>query len=286
MKIAISMCTGKTAYHINQAYVDYVVAAGHTPIAIFPTENAQEAAPEMAAMCDGLLLPGGIDIDPVYYGEDNFTSYNIDPDKDNFERGLLYAFTELGKPVFGICRGYQLIARELLQHAVATKRLDCIGYMQSITGHKTNSAVDAARSTKTHSVLANVDRLYKNAWHNKSRRFERVFVNSMHHQGLVVNKTDVLQEGKDGTSLFDVFDSMRVLALTRFGVNAASVKPQEVVYVVEAFEAEFGESVVRGVQWHPEELMDVELFNGYFNNYYEKNGTKEKKAGGSDGQQE
>lgn len=68
-----------------------------------------EYLPQVTTECDGLLLCGGSDIDPLRYGENVNGSRNIDVDRDNSEFALLDAYVKAGKPVMGICRGCQLI---------------------------------------------------------------------------------------------------------------------------------------------------------------------------------
>lgn len=59
---------------------------------------------------DGLLLQGGIDICPETYGvKAERTDHPGSRVRDEYELDLLHAFVELQKPVFGICRGMQLI---------------------------------------------------------------------------------------------------------------------------------------------------------------------------------
>ena len=58
---------------------------------------------------DGLLLPGGEDVDPIRYGEEVDGSTGIDPVLDELQFGMLDLFVKAGKPVLGICRGHQLI---------------------------------------------------------------------------------------------------------------------------------------------------------------------------------
>lgn len=65
--------------------------------------------PKEAALYDKLLLPGGWDIDPKYYGENNTACENIDIELDKGQFQLLDAFIQEGKPVFGICRGCQIM---------------------------------------------------------------------------------------------------------------------------------------------------------------------------------
>lgn len=62
-----------------------------------------------AADCDALLLPGGGDLEPWRYGQENHGSRNLDPVRDQKELDQLDLFSYLGKPVLGICRGIQVI---------------------------------------------------------------------------------------------------------------------------------------------------------------------------------
>jgi putative glutamine amidotransferase len=56
-----------------------------------------------------LILPGGRDISPDLYGEDNHPSVYARPGSDDFEVDLTYEFIESGRPIIGICRGAQLL---------------------------------------------------------------------------------------------------------------------------------------------------------------------------------
>ncbi len=57
----------------------------------------------------GLLLPGGGDMDPSFYGETNRYSKNIHPSRDRLEVDVLHRFLKIRKPILGICRGIQVI---------------------------------------------------------------------------------------------------------------------------------------------------------------------------------
>lgn len=59
--------------------------------------------------CDALLLPGGGDIDPSRYGQENRGSVGIDPERDALEFAALETALRFGLPVLGICRGCQLL---------------------------------------------------------------------------------------------------------------------------------------------------------------------------------
>ena len=59
--------------------------------------------------CAGLLLPGGWDIDPALYGQENRGSEGVDPERDRRETEAFRHFLAQGKPIFGVCRGCQMI---------------------------------------------------------------------------------------------------------------------------------------------------------------------------------
>ena len=84
-----------------QYYVDAVNNAGGISEASY--------LPKIDTNYDGLILCGGNDINPEYYGEAINGAVNIDYKRDEVEFALLKAFVDAGKPVFGICRGCQLI---------------------------------------------------------------------------------------------------------------------------------------------------------------------------------
>ncbi len=71
---------------------------------------------------DVLVLPGGSDIDPSIYKKENYKSHisEYSMERDKREIALYKAAVKKGKPVFGICRGLQLISAlnglSLIQH--------------------------------------------------------------------------------------------------------------------------------------------------------------------------
>ncbi len=70
--------------------------------------------------CDGLLLPGGGDITPCFYGQTDLACRKIDTELDLLQLQALDFFVRNRKPVFGICKGMQLIniyfGGTLIQH--------------------------------------------------------------------------------------------------------------------------------------------------------------------------
>ena len=58
---------------------------------------------------DGLAIPGGGDVDPAFYGEENVKSFRVYTWLDEAQMKMIRQFAESGKPVLGICRGAQII---------------------------------------------------------------------------------------------------------------------------------------------------------------------------------
>lgn len=105
----------KAVQYLEQSVAHWIMDAG--PLAVMlPTLNrggeVQRGDIQLDAyvdMLDGLVLQGGVDISPEYYGERPVAGVISDAVRDRFELDLLRAFHAAGKPVFGICRGMQLI---------------------------------------------------------------------------------------------------------------------------------------------------------------------------------
>lgn len=84
--------------------VNYENALHRLHLPCFTTLNA-----EAASRTTHLLLPGGGDITPAFFGQSNRGSRNIDTELDILQMQALEAFIAQGKPVLGICKGLQLI---------------------------------------------------------------------------------------------------------------------------------------------------------------------------------
>ncbi|MST82504.1 gamma-glutamyl-gamma-aminobutyrate hydrolase family protein [Bilifractor porci] len=58
---------------------------------------------------DALVIPGGEDVDPAFYGQANMSSRNLNPNEDRLQMEAVRTFVQAKKPVLGICRGSQII---------------------------------------------------------------------------------------------------------------------------------------------------------------------------------
>jgi putative glutamine amidotransferase len=125
VKVGISACffhadparpifTGKTLQYVEQSIAHWAMSSGAIavmiPSPVGDTHKGDVALADYADWLDALVLEGGSDVSPTSYGETPLQPrWSGDRIRDDYERGLLAAFAERGKPVLGICRGLQLM---------------------------------------------------------------------------------------------------------------------------------------------------------------------------------
>lgn len=102
------------------AYYDRLREAGGVEVDLGP-EAAGRRPEDLVRELDGLVLTGGVDIDPAQYGAAAHPRTNQPrPERDAFERGVLQAALDRDLPTLAICRGHQLLnvvaGGTLLQH--------------------------------------------------------------------------------------------------------------------------------------------------------------------------
>ena len=110
-KVGITTKTASEEW-FNRWVKNYWVAmekAGCQPVLLAPQITA-EPAKAMDAL-DGLLLSGGGDIAPHYYGRpaDGTNCQTVDEARDALELSLFVSARAADKPILGICRGFQVV---------------------------------------------------------------------------------------------------------------------------------------------------------------------------------
>ncbi len=160
-------------------YVPYrraVVAAGAEPVDLVP---GTKTLPEV----DGLLLPGGWDVDPSFYGERRDEKVGeTDPELDETELAMFRQARNRELPVLGICRGQQVITVAMGGSLV-----------QHLEGHEVRAL---GRSHLAHTIeVKPSSELGQAAGEHKIR------VNSLHHQAIKALAPGLEQtaQGEDGT---------------------------------------------------------------------------------------
>ncbi|MGI8649245.1 MAG: gamma-glutamyl-gamma-aminobutyrate hydrolase family protein [Rubrobacter sp.] len=94
-------------------YVAGVAEAGGIPVVLPPVAvpgGYEGYARALIGTLDGLLLSGGSDLDPKYYGEEALPELDVTlPERDRFEMALIEEALNRDIPIFGICRGMQVL---------------------------------------------------------------------------------------------------------------------------------------------------------------------------------
>jgi putative glutamine amidotransferase len=106
-KIALLSRLNDERYTLNQAYYDGLTTAGADCIILPPMSI--ENLHLFLKQCDGLLVPGGNDVNPKTYNEMNDGSFPIEDEIETLDIEAIRFMYEHKKPIFGICRGLQII---------------------------------------------------------------------------------------------------------------------------------------------------------------------------------
>jgi putative glutamine amidotransferase len=99
---------------VARRLLDAVLAAGGEPLMVHPrapggkADDAEVAS--RLAFADALLLPGGADISPSWYGRpDHPAQYGVNLEQDAFDLAAFRFAVSAGIPIMAICRGAQLV---------------------------------------------------------------------------------------------------------------------------------------------------------------------------------
>jgi len=153
---------------LGRYYVRAIEKCSGIPF-ILPAVSEEEIIKKYCEMLDGLLLSGGVDVDPEYFGEQPVGTREITPERDLFEISLVRKFLAVDKPILGICRGVQIINIA----AKGSIYQDIEGQIEGVITHMQK----APKWYPTHTIMiepgTKLGKIYRGL---KSR------VNSFHHQ--------------------------------------------------------------------------------------------------------
>jgi len=201
-----------------EQYVEAVEAAGGDPVPVLPG-----ALDGILDTLDGLVLTGGLDIDPQRYGEETRAGYDVevDAERDALELPLACSAVERDLPVLAICRGVQVLNVALGGTLVQDIDRERTGE-QAWSHQQRTSRPDAPHDAALHEVeIAPDSRLHEIV------AADTLGVNTFHHQAI----------NRPAPPL----------------VVTARLREPGAPAVIEAVEAP-GRRFVLGVQWHPERM--------------------------------
>jgi putative glutamine amidotransferase len=104
--------TYPTAYafdYMKRNYYQAVERSGGVAV-LLPNTESRGLVDKYLKLVDGLLISGGNDVDPAFYGErKKARNLSITRERDAFEIALVRQAKKRGVPIFAICRGMQLV---------------------------------------------------------------------------------------------------------------------------------------------------------------------------------
>ncbi|RZJ14656.1 MAG: gamma-glutamyl-gamma-aminobutyrate hydrolase family protein [Haliea sp.] len=172
-----SLFTGKTLQYVEQSIAHWLMSSGAMVVMVpCPTGSTQRGDvtyAHYAEWLDGLVLHGGADVWPGSYGEEPLEeSWSGDRVRDDYDKALVEAFEKAGKPMFGVCRGLQLLNVAFggsLYQDITTQVPGSFNHRDPITYDQNFHSVEIVPDS-------GLSKLYPGV--------ERVRVNSIHHQGI------------------------------------------------------------------------------------------------------
>lgn len=152
---------------IRSVYYKQVVVAGGIPVLIPPVADKDVLTGTLEHL-DGLILTGGGDLNPLWYGEEPSPQlHHINKERDLAELLITRLAYNRQIPILGICRGIQTLAIALG------------GKITQDINQQIKHDQNADRREPTHSVILHADSILYNIYHT-----DHIFVNSFHHQAV------------------------------------------------------------------------------------------------------
>lgn len=170
---------------LNNEYIKAIIKVGAIPL-ILPVIENLDTIKEYAKIIDGLIISGGYDVNPKLYNQKEHNLLGeVSIKRDFFELNLIKEVHKLNKPIFGICRGMQLINVYFggsLYQDISLAPFNTLNHSQN------NSLKLKKHTVKLYSFL-------KDLLNNKTYE-----INSFHHQSIdrLAEGFEILADSDDG----------------------------------------------------------------------------------------
>ena len=188
LKIGLSACfshadparplfTGKTLQYVEQSIAHWVMSSG-AMVVMVPCPTGSTARGDVtyehyAQWLDGLVLHGGADVWPGSYGEEPLEEkWGGDRVRDDYDKALVAAFVRAGKPLFGVCRGLQILNVAFggtLYQDITTQLPQSLQHRDAVLYDLNHHSIEIVPESRLAALYPGV---------------ERARVNSVHHQGI------------------------------------------------------------------------------------------------------
>lgn len=161
----------KPAVFLYTRYISALEQVGLAPVLITPGHSPDAIAALVSACC-GLVLSGGEDVDPARYGEAPSPALgSVERSRDAAEYHAVECALERGMPIFGICRGMQLLNVYFggsLYQDIPTEFRGELQHQQLEPWEKRSHCATVEQGSRLHGIVGD----------------ERLFINSFHHQAV------------------------------------------------------------------------------------------------------
>lgn len=161
---------GRERSFIGRDYILAVEKAGGIPI-VLPVITDFSELHRVVQWVDGIILSGGHDVHPFNYNEEPqrlLDSVSVERDRFDFE--LVKLSKELKKPLFGICRGLQLINVAFggtLHQDIPSNLPNSAQHSQKSKPDIAIHTVDVKENTKLHQMIEETE-ITTNSFHHQS----------------------------------------------------------------------------------------------------------------------
>lgn len=201
-----------------------------------PADADEQALDDLIASADGILLPGGGDVNPALYGQlAKLYTDDVNYERDTLEMHVLESAIKKNIPTLGICRGLQI----LNVHCGGTLYQDVEKEMEGAIRHDWHK--DKEGSPLPRADIKHLIKISEGSIVYDIVGAKELGVNSLHHQGI----------HQLGGSLI-----------------ATAIAPDGLIEAVELS----GHPFMLGVQWHPEALYSTPIWKHLFDIFITKAG--------------
>jgi putative glutamine amidotransferase len=224
----------RTKQSVRDVYIRALQSSGLLAVEVFPCGGSPVSVRRVARRFRGVVLAGGGDIHPRFYGErDRGCSRFVSKERDTYEIELAQELYARGVPLLAICRGIQIVCVAFGGTIYQDMRLEILGSLSEPPRPKPPALGVWPESPKGWLIPEHSRR--------RTRKTDR-------HRIRVAR----------GTMLSRIFDGRRELVVNSRHHQACKTPPGSLRVsarsedgIIEALE-DPGHSFLVGVQWHPE----------------------------------
>lgn len=173
---------------LYEIYQRVIEGFGMTCLLITPAHSLR-SLPRLLDLCDGLILTGGEDIDPAWYGEEPIPGLGlVNEARDRMEMAVLRLALEREMPILGICRGCQLMNvcfGGTLYQNLPSQRPSGMVHTQKEPWEQRTHYAEVRAGSRLHTAVQS----------------DELMINSFHHQGVkdLAPGLRVTARAEDGT---------------------------------------------------------------------------------------